>query len=62
MKALMSHIMAPIARRKVRVLHQEKQKLLAALADARKKHGKVKNIQKALNQNCRECIKWERRA
>ena len=59
MKSLMSPITAPIARRKLRGLYQEKQKLLAALADARKKHGKVKNIQKALNQNCRKCIEWE---
>ena len=62
MKSLMSPIMAPIARRKLRALYQEKSKLLAALADARKRHGKVKNIQKALNQNRRECMKWERRA
>jgi hypothetical protein len=55
-------VMRPVARRKLRVLYKEKERLLAALARARKNHGKLRYIQKSLNQNHRQCLKWERYA
>lgn len=57
---LFTPVMRPVARRKLRVLYKEKERLLAALARARKNHGKLRYIQKSLNQNHRQCLKWER--
>ena len=54
--------MSPIARRRLRVLYKDKERLLAALARARKNHGPVRGIQRGLNHNHQQCLKWERYA
>ena len=59
---LFTLVMRPVARRKLRVLYKDKERLLAALARARKNHGPVRGIQRGLNHNHRRCLKWERYA
>ena len=59
---LFTPVMRPVARRKLRALYKDKERLLAALARARKNHGPVRGIQRGLNYNHRQCLKWERYA
>ena len=51
--------MAPVARRRLAVLYQERDNLSAAIQRARKSKKAVSGLQDAARRNTAECMRWE---
>ena len=60
MKRIARIIMAPIARRRLAALYQERDSLTEAIQRARKGHRRVSGLHEAARRNTAECMKWER--
>jgi len=60
MRWLLKPIMRPIARRKLAVLYEEKNRIEAAIKRARKSKSRVSDLYDLAKRNNFECHRWER--